>query len=189
MRSFYQDRLGTNIGKALKKEYRFLAGVAVLVGAVFHDSSPYSFASSKICRLLESVCTVPVYEEVYGDGFELSYILGLVLPQVSNVLDVLKACLFAAQDFGFVRNTSLVGLVCYVPLAALGYRTGSFLLLQIAPAVGGVLVCVLSVRRMQLLLSRTEGGDEPEDAVSARLSHTSSTRSNEATESLLTRAV
>jgi hypothetical protein len=25
MRSFHQDRLGTNIGKALKKEYRFLA--------------------------------------------------------------------------------------------------------------------------------------------------------------------
>ena len=163
-----------------------LCGVALLVGAVFHASAPYSFASSKICRLLESVCTVPVYGEVYGDGFELTYILGLVLPQVSNVLDVLQACLFAAQDFGFVRNTSLVGLVCYVPLAAVGYNTGSFLLLQIAPAVGSVLVCLLSVRRMQLLLSRTEGGDEPEDAVSARLSQT---RSNEATEALLTRTV
>jgi hypothetical protein len=27
--SFYQDRLGTNIGKALKKEWRFLRGVRV----------------------------------------------------------------------------------------------------------------------------------------------------------------
>jgi hypothetical protein len=164
-----------------------LCGVALLVGAAFHASAPYSFASSSICRLLESVCTAPVFEEVYhgGGNFELTYILGLVLPQVGNVLDVLKACLFAAQDFDFVRNTSLVGLVCFVPLATVGYRTDSFVLLQLAPVVGGVLVCLLSVWRMQLLLKRTQGGGEPEDAVSARLSQT---RSSDARQALLPHA-
>ena len=52
MRSFYQDRLGTNIGKALKKDYRFLIGaeglasVSVLTFPVFSNTAAFAFAEA-----------------------------------------------------------------------------------------------------------------------------------------------
>jgi hypothetical protein len=118
--------------------------VALVVPVVFYASAPWAFASGRICELLETVCAVPVYEMVYGQGFRSSYFVSLVLPQVSALLKMLQACLFAAQDFAFVRNTSLIGLGCFVPLAAAGYHSNSFLLLQVIHAYS-IIPCTIFI--------------------------------------------
>ena len=56
---------------------------------------------------------------------------------------LLPACLYAAQDFDYVRNISVLGLALFfVPLAVLGYRNDSFLLLMLAGMAPDLLMIV-----------------------------------------------
>ena len=141
-----------------------LCVVAAVVQAAFYKSAAWAFASDKICELLESACTSPEYEQLYGGDFMTTYFVNAVLPQVSAVLSTMQACLFAAQDFDYVRNISMLALVCcFTPLAVAGYALDSFLLLQIAPYAGSVFMCIACWWRFTGLLdleSWTLRGDE-----------------------------
>ena len=129
-----------------------LASVGTITMAVFYDSAPWTFASSKICSLLEHRCSVPEYEELYGNDFRLTYWIEAILQPIGGLAGILPACLYAAQDFDFVRNISAAGLVLlFAPLAALGYHLDSFLLLQLAgwaPALLTAVGCAWRLRRL-----------------------------------------
>lgn len=132
-----------------------LAAAAAAVTVFFHGSAPWSFASHSICTLLQSTCTSPVYAQLYGNDFSSTYLVNAILPQLVGVVGTLQACLFAAQDFDFVRNVAVVSAVCcYTPLAVAGYMHGSFLLLQVAPHVSTLFVCAASSWRLRSLMRR-----------------------------------
>ena len=111
--------------------------------AVFADSAPWSFASEKICALLEHPCSVSEYEQLYGNDFRLAYYVFAAYQTVMPLVIVLSATLYAAQDFQYVRNISVVGLVLlFVPLVVLGYHLDSFLVLTFASIAQGLLTVV-----------------------------------------------
>ena len=95
---------------------------------------------------------MPEYEELYGNDFRLTYWIEAILQPIGGLAGILPACLYAAQDFDFVRNISAAGLVLlFAPLAALGYHLDSFLLLQLAgwaPALLTAVGCAWRLRRL-----------------------------------------
>ena len=70
----------------------------------------------------------------------------------------LPACLYAAQDFDYVRNISALGLgLFFVPLAVVAYRDDSFLLLMLAGMAPALLTIVVAAGEKYVL--RCEGDE------------------------------
>ena len=136
------------------------AMLAVALLVVFRSTLPYTFASDSICELMFSPCSAPVYDEVFGDSktssFSLTYALfaGFLLP--STIAPLAAASLYAAQDFGYVRNLAAVNLVVYIAVAAVAKELDSVVVLQVASVLPDIIM-VLGCGRRLLELKRNGG--------------------------------
>ena len=80
----------------------------------------------------------------------------------------LPACLYAAQDFDYVRNISALGLgLFFVPLAVLGYRDDSFLLVMLAGMAPALLTIVGCGWRLRQLWRQDQDQDHPKRQAAA----------------------
>lgn len=82
---------------------------AVATAALLATSSgtPYYFASTEVCGYQEEACSKPTYDAIFR-SIEPGYVLNACMALVTTVGAVLTAILYAALEFEFVRNTTLV---------------------------------------------------------------------------------
>ena len=132
-----------------------LGAVAAGLALAFRSTLPFSFASDHICELMESVCTAPIYDDLFANGFEAAYVLWAVSILPSVAAPFLSSCLYATMDFDFVRDVSFVNLALYVALSLCCYvflpPAGAALGLQLAYTLPDVVVSVACAWRLRQL--------------------------------------
>ena len=88
---------------------------------IFRDSMAYNYGSDDLCQYAEYKCSISTYNQVF-DGIDNGMIICGLMCWMNSVFSLLQATLYAALDFKFIRNCTVICfLVIYLPSACVSY--------------------------------------------------------------------